>query len=60
MTLAVYAVYVTPTAVQGWMDAAPGWLLILIAVFLAAAVVENTDTGRRLVDAVIERIERTR
>jgi hypothetical protein len=59
-SLAVYAVYVTPTDVQGWMSASVPALAILLGALLAAAVVENTVRGKRLVDAAIRRIERTR
>jgi len=59
-SLAVYAVYVTPTDLAGWIDAAPGWLVIAIAALSLAALFENTVRGKRLVDAAIRRIEKSR
>ena len=55
-SLAVYAVYVTPTDLQGWMDAAPGWLVILIGLALLAAYLETSDRGRRLVRRLADRL----
>jgi autotransporter translocation and assembly factor TamB len=55
-SLAVYAVYVTPTDVQGWAQAAGPLLLILLGAVLAAAYLERTGRGRRLIRQLADRL----
>jgi len=54
--LAVYAVYVTPTDLDGWAEAAPGLLLLLIGALLVAAYLEKAPRGRRLVRRLADRL----
>lgn len=48
------------TDLQGWVDKAPQLVVALIVVLVLCGIVENTDRGRQLTDALIDRIEKSR